>query len=104
MKDVEEHKLLQLPFQVLNRTYLVNYRWDCWIGEIEKGREDGVGKKLDEKWQRRTGDGGGSEENCGRKYGCHAKARAAENRGIEGGRKEGWRVEMMDALLSFCAP
>lgn len=30
--------------------------------------------------------------------------RAVENRGKEGGRKEGWRVEMMDVLLSFRAP
>lgn len=52
----------------------------------------------------RSGDGGGSEENCARKYGCHARARAVEKRGVEGGRKEGWRVEMMDVLLSFCAP
>lgn len=56
------------------------------------------GKLWDEKWQRRTGDGGGSGENHERKYGCHAKA------GIEGGRKEGWRVVMMDVLLSFRAP
>jgi len=53
----------------------------------------------DEKWQRGT---------CGecrvRKCGCHAKARAVENGGKEGGREEGWRVAMMDVLLSFCAP
>lgn len=48
--------------------------------------------------------GGNENENCGWKYGCHAKAGAVENRGKEGGRREGWRVEMMDALLSFRAP
>lgn len=48
-------------------------------------------KELDEKWQRKIGDGGGSEENCGRKYGCHAQARAGENRGVEGGREGGKR-------------
>lgn len=51
-----------------------------------------------------VGVGGGNRENRGRKYGCHAEARAVENGGKEGGREEGWRVEMMDALLSFRAP
>lgn len=72
------------------------------IGKIEKEREDGERKVWDEKWQ--TGDGRGNGENRERKYGCHAKARAVENRGKEGGRKEGWRVVMMDVLLSFRAP
>lgn len=50
--------------------------------------------------------GGGGGESRERKYGCHAKARAVENGGRpkEGGRKEGWRVAMMDVLLSFRAP
>lgn len=50
------------------------------------------------------GGGGGRGENSERKYGCHAKARAVENISKEGGSKEGWRVEMMDVLLSFRAP
>ncbi len=74
------------------------------IGKIGQAREDGGRKVWDEKWQRRTGDGGGSGENRERKYGCHAKARAVEKGGKEGGRKEGWRVVMMDVLLSFRAP
>lgn len=101
VKEVKEHKLIQLQVQMLNGIYLVNCR--CWTVGTEKETKAVVGNKQDERW-RTGGDGGSSEENCGRKYGCHAKARAGDNRGKEGGRKEGWRVEMMDVLLSFRAP
>lgn len=42
----------------------------------------------------------------GRECGCHAKARGSGERRYSdgGGIKEGWRVAMMDALLSFHAP
>ena len=54
------------------------------MGKIEKakggggnGDGDGDGGRCGmRKWQRRAGDGGGKRGK--RKYGCHAKARAAE--------------------------
>lgn len=51
VKEVEVHKWLRLQIQVLNGTYLVNCRWDCWIVGIEKGTKDVVGKEQDQKWQ-----------------------------------------------------
>lgn len=44
--------------------------------------------------------------NRGSERGCHAKARGSGERRYsdDGGIKEGWRVAMMDALLSFHAP
>lgn len=35
---------------------------------------------------------------------ANAEARTVEDGGKGGGREEGWRVVMMDALLSFSAP
>lgn len=55
MTEVEEHKLPQLASQVLNGTYLVNCRWDCWSRGVGGG--GGVKKKPGEKWQSGIGDG-----------------------------------------------
>lgn len=78
------------------------------MGEIEK--EKGEKKMEGDNCGMKSGGGGapavGQEgETVGgeQKNGCHAEA--GEERGGRGaGREEGWRVVMMDALLSFRAP
>lgn len=66
-------------------------------------------KKGGDKYGKKSGRGGPEMAGAiGRIVGgsvvANVEARAVENRGKGGGREEGWRVVMMDALLSFSAP
>lgn len=75
--------------------------------KIEKGKGKMEGGEVwDGKWRwRRTGDTAGAVGRIVRgNVVAMQKQELWRTGGKEGGRKEGWRVVMMDVLLSFRAP